>query len=53
MWGACLEDIGLYKESLEKCQLIIDIAPNSKEAKRSENSIKMVKEKIQDNEIKK
>ena len=47
MWGVCLENMGKYREAINKYQTIIDIAPLSNEAERSKKSIEVVNKKMQ------
>jgi tetratricopeptide (TPR) repeat protein len=52
MWGACLENMGKYKEAIHNYQTIIELAPNSNEAQVSRRSIDILNRKIQGNNAK-
>jgi len=46
MWGGCLENMGRYQEAIGLYQIIIDKAPNSDAAKKSELSIESAKKEL-------
>ena len=52
MWGACLEKLGEHHAAIDMYRKIIKIAPNSTEAKKSINSIEILKKKIRDKNAK-